>query len=126
MDGKSGEIVTSGRSAIRIHGGRQEAYNSETENWTPVKNPALKKTYGCLRAYDTDIATFYQITTELQITDEKEMPGEVVIRDDLERVLVPSKDNSVGFDAEYKVPEKKQNYWELFIGTLINNLNIKW
>ena len=54
------------------------------------------------------------------------MPGEVVIRDDLERVLVPSKDNSVGFDAEYKVPEKKQNYWELFIGTLINNLNIKW
>ncbi len=32
MNGESGEIVESGRSAIRIHGGRQERYNLQTDS----------------------------------------------------------------------------------------------
>ena len=58
MTPESGEIEESGRDAIRIHGGRQEVYDSKTGKWTPSDSPELKKTNGCLRAFDTDMSAF--------------------------------------------------------------------
>lgn len=120
MNGEMGEIVTSGRSAIRIHGGRQETYNSETGEWTAVTNPQLKKTYGCLRAYDTDMSTFKDITTNLQNSDNEEIPGKVYITDDLQQVITPSPNNSVEIIIQYQVPQQERNYWEQYINELFN------
>ena len=60
MQGLSGEITESGRSAIRIHGGRQE-YKASDGKYYNVTSPVLIKTYGCLRAYDQDIKRFKEI-----------------------------------------------------------------
>ena len=126
MNGESGEIATSGRSSIRIHGGRQETYNEKTGKWVAMSKPQLKKTYGCLRAYDADMKTFQEITNSLEATDELEIPGKVVIEDDLEQELVPSENNSVGFDIKYKVPQEELDYWSMIANKLIESLNTNW
>lgn len=72
MVGESGEIATSAsnRDGIRIHGGRQETYNATTGEWTANANPTLARTNGCLRAFDTDMATFQQTTNISQSSDQ--------------------------------------------------------
>ena len=85
----SGEIEESGRDQIRIHGGRQEVYNSKTKTWSAVENQELKKTHGCVRAYDTDMSQFKQITDNLQTNDAEEVPGQVTVVDDLQQVVTP-------------------------------------
>ncbi len=106
----SGEIVKTGRSEIRIHGGRQEVYDSKTKTWSPVKNPQLKETHGCMRAYDKDMANFKNTTDNLEATDSKDTPGEVVVKADLEKVVSPGKDNYVNYNVTYEVPKKKQTW----------------
>jgi len=85
MDGESGDIITSGRSEIRIHGGRQEVYNETTGKWEPVDNPKLSKTRGCLRAYDTDMAEFKNAIDNLMGNDPEEFGGKVTIKNDLKQ-----------------------------------------
>jgi len=94
LDGESGEIKKSGRSEIRIHGGRQETYNSETNIWTSVANPKLKKTYGCMRCYDDDIQNMKSITDDLETNDPLEKAGKLEIKADL-----------IEYDGKYYTPD---------------------
>jgi len=52
LDEESGEIIESGRSLIRIHGGRQEEYDDKTGEWKRIDNATLKKTHRCMRTSD--------------------------------------------------------------------------
>ena len=71
---------------IRIHGGRQEV-QTKNGNWIKVDKPELKKTEGCLRAYDDDMKNFKDITDNLQKSDELEIPGKVIIKDDYDEFI---------------------------------------
>lgn len=110
---ESGEILESGRDLIRIHGGRQETFNSETGQWEPVDNPSLKKTQGCMRCYDEDIKTLKSITDALEANDDKEFGGKLNVVNDLEerdgKYYTPddakSLDNSVAGDKELGLQE---------------------
>jgi RHS repeat-associated protein len=124
MSPESGEIVDSGRDLIRMHGGRQEAYNKVTKKWEAVSNAQLKKTHGCLRAYDTDMATFKQITDNLQTNDSKETPGQVTITDDLEKEVTPASEvNMVEVNITYDVPAAELVYWQNIVSNLLNSNN---
>ena len=81
MNPESGEIKKSGRDGIRIHGGRQEN-RSKDGKWEKIDNPQLKKTEGCLRAFDDDMKEFKKTTDDLQSSDKLEKPGKVHIKDD--------------------------------------------
>jgi len=124
MTPESGEIEESGRDAIRIHGGRQEVYDSKTGKWTPSDSPELKKTNGCLRAFDTDMSAFKKITDNLQKTDSKEIPGQVTITDDLDKLGSPTKTETVeGVKLQYFVPEAQLNYWQNVVKKVFDNKN---
>jgi RHS repeat-associated protein len=124
MSPESGEIDDSGRDQIRIHGGRQEVYNKKTKKWESVSNPQLKKTHGCLRAYDEDMAVFKQITDNLQANDSEETPGQVTISDDLEQeVSSASEDNMIKVNVTYNVPENEFKFWQNFVNNLLNSNN---
>jgi hypothetical protein len=121
MSPESGEIVDSGRDKIRIHGGRQEVYNNKNKKWEAVSDPHLKKTKGCLRAYDTDMATFKQITDKLQANDAEETAGQVTITGGLEQEVTPaSEDNMVEIDVTYKVPVNELEYWKKIVNNILN------
>ena len=81
---ESGEIIESKRDGIRIHGGRQESRDVKG-NWIKDKDPRLKKTEGCLRAFDDDLVTFKATTDALQNDNQDEKPGKVYITDDLDK-----------------------------------------
>ncbi|MCF2875875.1 RHS repeat-associated core domain-containing protein, partial [Tenacibaculum sp. Cn5-1] len=81
---KSGEIKKSGRSLIRVHGGRQEFYNKKTGKWQKVSNPKLKKTEGCIRCYDSDILTLKTLIDQLMGDDPDEYGGVLKVIDDLD------------------------------------------
>lgn len=99
MVGQEGEIISTGRSGIRIHGGRQESFNGE--EWLPKESPELKKTDGCLRAFDVDMRSLSDITGSL--TDDT--PGTVRVIDDLVKKVQPaSNHNKVEVDTSYVVP----------------------
>jgi RHS repeat-associated protein len=83
LNGESGEIKESGRGDIRVHGGRQEEYNSETKQWEEIESPILKKTHGCLRSFDEDIAEMKEITDKLEQDDPTEKGGKLTIIPDL-------------------------------------------
>jgi len=124
MTPESGEIEESGRDAIRIHGGRQEVYDSKTGKWTPADSPELKKTHGCLRAFDTDMSAFKKITDNLQKTDSKEIPGQVTVTDDLDKLGSPTKTETVeGVKLQYFVPESQLNYWQNVVKKVFDNKN---
>jgi len=127
MDGESGDIITSGRSEIRIHGGRQEVYDETTGKWEPVDNPKLSKTRGCLRAYDTDMAEFKNAIDNLMGNDPEEFGGKVTIKNDLKQKKewrgVPYKSNVT--KTTYHAPgedasdEEKQN-WNSLVNSILN------
>jgi RHS repeat-associated protein len=127
MVGLSGEIVDSGRDLIRIHGGQQEVYDSSTDTWIPIANAELKKTNGCLRAYDEDMVKFKEITDELEAKDAEEAPGQVTIVDDLQQdgIEPASSDNKVEVKVKYKVPTKDLNIWQNLVTSFLNNLTNK-
>ncbi len=86
LNGMSGEIQKSGRSLIRIHGGRQESYNEKTKTWERDENAELKKTEGCLRTYDNDILELKTLTDALLASDPEEFGGTLTIMDDLRKI----------------------------------------
>jgi hypothetical protein len=83
LDGESGEIVDSKRTNIRMHGGRQEEKNEETGEYTPLENPSLLETHGCLRAFDDDIARVKELTEDLMDNDDEEYGGKLTVVGDL-------------------------------------------
>lgn len=97
LNGESGEIKESGRSDIRIHGGRQEIYNEKTDTWSEIKDPTLKKTYGCMRAFYEDIKEMKEITDGLEENDDQENAGKLKVSDDL-----------VEKDGNYEIPNSKK------------------
>ncbi|AZA54735.1 L,D-transpeptidase [Chryseobacterium sp. G0201] len=70
IKGNGDEAEKSGRSAIRIHGGRQEGY--------PIKT--LKRTEGCIRIYDEDAKKFYNWWVEFNKNNPQISPGKVIIK----------------------------------------------
>jgi len=127
MKEESGEIIKSGREYIRIHGGRQETYNETTKTWEAVDNPTLEKTWGCLRAFDTDMTEFKSIIDNLMTNDSEEYGGKVTIKDDLKQKKswkgVPYKPNVT--NSTYHAPgedasdEDKQN-WSNLVNSILN------
>jgi RHS repeat-associated protein len=97
LNGESGEIKESGRGDIRIHGGRQETYNSELGKWEPSTNPELKKTHGCFRAFDSDVNKMKELTDGLQKNDSQEFGGKLKVIEDLMEV-----------NGEYVIPAEIQ------------------
>ena len=75
IKGRKDEINKSGRSAIRIHGGRQE-----NKQFKPVKNPTLKRTHGCIRVLDSDAKKLYEWWEEYHKNNPVVKPGNVVIK----------------------------------------------
>jgi len=122
LSGEVSEITTRDLTEIRIHGGRQETYDPKTKKWTAVPKPTLSKTWGCLRAYDTDMATFKQTTDNLQANDSKESPGQVTVVDDLEKVETPENlvESNSQIKGTYRVPESEQDYWHNYVNNLLN------
>ena len=89
LDGLSGEIIESGRTDIRVHGGRQEKKDANG-NWVPIKDAELKSTHGCMRSKDDDIKKMKEITDGLQNSDPKEKPGILTVKNDLSSsILTP-------------------------------------
>ena len=64
------EASKSGRSAIRIHGGRQEGYKVKT----------LKRTQGCIRVWDDDAKALYDWWIEYRKKNPNIKPGKVTIK----------------------------------------------
>lgn len=87
LTGKSGQIIESGRSDIRIHGGRQEFWkdtdNDGKKELVPSDNPELKKTHGCLRAYNSDVRRLKEITDQVTAKDAEDKPGVLTVKEDL-------------------------------------------
>ena len=117
MEGIEGEIIDTGRSAIRIHGGRQESFDEQNKCWVRNDHPTLGKTEGCLRAFDDDMERFKSITDELQDFDSEEHPGFVIIVDDLVRREGKSSNNYVETEVYYEIntPVTWQMIWDSYI-----------
>ena len=134
MVGVSGEIKKSKRKYIRIHGGRQEKYNSKTGEWTPVDDPTLKKTQGCLRAYDADMVGFKNAVSNLMSNDPFESPGSVNVMDDLVTEIKDKNGNVTGYKFNYgwtagfnddDDDDAYMQYINSLINSLLKNLNSK-
>jgi RHS repeat-associated protein len=84
---QSGEIIKSGRTLIRFHGGQQEKWvkqkGKKGGRWEPIDDAELKNTNGCLRVYDADMIELKRVTDELLQNNAKEKGGVVTITDDL-------------------------------------------
>ncbi|MCX6141408.1 MAG: hypothetical protein NTX15_11390 [Candidatus Kapabacteria bacterium] len=89
LTGVSGEIEESGRSLIRVHGGRQEQ-KTEEGDFIPLKDPTLKPTHGCLRAFDPDVLRLKQITDKLTASNPDDKPGKLTVINS-----IPKKDDVV-------------------------------
>lgn len=75
IKGNGDEADKSGRSAIRIHGGRQE--NKIT--FVPISNPILKRTQGCVRIFDSDAKSFYNWWKDFYKKNPNVKPGKLKI-----------------------------------------------
>ncbi|SNS77754.1 RHS repeat-associated core domain-containing protein [Ekhidna lutea] len=115
LNGLAGEIVDTGRDLIRVHGGRQEKYNSETGEWELISDAELKKTYGCLRSSDCDIKTLKEITDELMANDAEEKGGVLIIRNDLESFLAS--------EQEEEEEEETNTFWNGFTNALSQGID---
>lgn len=75
IPGNKDEAAKSGRSLIRIHGGRQE-----TELFEPRKNPYLMRTHGCIRILDQDAKKFYDWWVEYHKNNPNIKPGKLTLK----------------------------------------------
>lgn len=70
------------------------------------------------------MSTFKKITDNLQKTDSKEIPGQVSISDDLDKLGTPTKTESLnGVNVQYYVPESQLKYWQYLIDSTFGNKN---
>ncbi|WP_160138247.1 L,D-transpeptidase [Chryseobacterium sp. c4a] len=70
IHGNNDEAAKSKRSAIRIHGGRQEGYE--------IKQ--LKRTQGCIRVWDSDAKALYDWWVGYKKSNPNVKPGKVTIK----------------------------------------------
>jgi L,D-transpeptidase catalytic domain len=74
IKGSGDEADKSGRSLIRIHGGRQE-----TKKFAPRPSPTLMRTHGCIRVFDSDAKAFYDWWVEFNNSNPDIKPGKLKI-----------------------------------------------
>ncbi len=112
-----------------ITGGDRAAYGPNARlNMTPVSgeivesgqavdNPSLQRTHGCLRALDSDMASFQEITNSLQANDPLDTPGQVTILDNLQREVSPAnpQNNMIEINVRYNVPSNELQDWRELI-----------
>ena len=127
MNEESGDIITSGRTEIRIHGGQQEIFNKTTGKWEPKDNPELEKTWGCLRAADSDMDNFKNATDELMSNDPLEYAGKVTVLGDLKQKKswkgVPYRSDQT--NTTYHAPgedasDKEKQDWNTLVNSILN------
>jgi hypothetical protein len=94
LSGVSGEIKESGRSLIRVHGGRQEEQAADG-SWKPIPGAELKPTHGCLRASDADMKELKTVTDALSKVNPNDKAGKLTV------------DNAIIANDENKPVEKK-------------------
>ncbi|WP_294249276.1 L,D-transpeptidase [uncultured Chryseobacterium sp.] len=75
IKGSGDEADKSGRSLIRIHGGRQE-----TKIFTARTNPNLLRTHGCIRIWDSDAKRFYDWWVEYHTNYPNIKPGKLILK----------------------------------------------
>ena len=75
IKGSGDEADKSGRSLIRIHGGRQE-----TKVFTARANPNLLRTHGCIRVWDSDAKRFYDWWVEYHTNYPNIKPGKLILK----------------------------------------------
>ncbi|WP_395074517.1 L,D-transpeptidase [Flavobacterium sp.] len=75
IKGSGDEIDKSGRSLIRIHGGRQE----ENITFLPLPSPKLLRSSGCIRVFDADAKLLYDWWVEFHKANPNIKPGKVKI-----------------------------------------------
>ncbi|EKT3967175.1 hypothetical protein NTJ12_002257 [Flavobacterium psychrophilum] len=75
IKGSGDEADKSGRSAIRIHGGRQE----DKITFEPLPSPVLKRTQGCIRILDTGAKSFYDWWVDFHKKNPNIKPGKLKI-----------------------------------------------
>lgn len=75
VKGSGDEADKSGRSLIRIHGGRQE----QKKTYTEIADAELKRSSGCIRVFDADAKSFYDWWVEYHKTNPTIKPGKVTI-----------------------------------------------
>jgi len=129
LNGKSGEIKESGRSDIRIHGGRQEKYDEATGGWSKITNATLKKTHGCMRAFDADIKKMKEVTDNLEKNDNDEYGGQLTVVDDLiekdGKYVLPNsseKENPQKNSSNDSLPEEIQKFFERMLQQLKSDI----
>jgi RHS repeat-associated protein len=96
LTGVSGEITESGRSLIRVHGGRQEEQLADG-SWKPIPAAELKPTHGCLRASDADMKRLKAVTGGLTKANPEDKPGKLTV------------DNAITAEDENKPVEKQDD-----------------
>ncbi|RTQ46082.1 hypothetical protein EJV47_23305 [Hymenobacter gummosus] len=128
----TGEIVDTGRDLIRVHGGQQEKFDPRTGKWTPVKNPQLVRTWGCIRAFDADMVRLKAITDNLQKNNPDELGGVLKVVDDLEPHVEQSTDSKgkSSWTTSYLVPgeysaDKNPEQFKQLLKDLFPNWNRK-
>lgn len=81
----SGEAAASGRSAIRLHGGRQEREVTDPKTgekrWVQLRRSVegLPPTHGCLRALDGVMRELRRRTQKLEGESAQERPGVLIV-----------------------------------------------
>ena len=75
IKGLGDEADKSGRSLIRIHGGRQE-----TKKFSPRTNPNLLRTHGCIRVWDSDAKRFYDWWVDYHKNNPNIKPGKLTLK----------------------------------------------
>ncbi len=89
---------------------------AEESIWILSDSPELKKARGCLRAFDTDMSAFKKITDNLQETDSKEVPGQVTISAELDKLGAPTTTEVInGVNVQYYAPDSQIKYWQYLI-----------
>lgn len=124
-----GEIVDTGRDAIRVHGGRQEQRDQKTGKWVRIEDPQLKRTNGCVRAFDADMVQLKSITDNLQKNNPDELGGVLKVVDDLEpryeQTSTPQGDSnwniSFWIPGEYSADKNSEQF-----GNMLKDLFPNW
>ena len=103
------------RNGMHVHGGRQEGKYKGRKD--------LASTHGCMRINDEDIKTLKVITKNLEINDQTEKAGKLIVKDDLKNpVKYDANRENAGLDQFPKSSSKTESTPKLDIApTFIDN-----
>lgn len=95
------------RNGMHLHGGRQEELVNG--KWQKKKDPTLWNTGGCMRIKDDELKEIQNLTRNLEEKDETEMPGTLVVTNDLVEVngeyVLPTNYHGSIAEPQFTAPE---------------------